>query len=137
MWLGHMARATEGNPAAAILRWRCPHWWRMCQELDGPTGWRHARTKWSRGPEDSVTAVKDRHLPEAAQDRKAWDKGRNAFMTAATRNCKWQRRRLRFGSRRRRSWGAFAPLFLPSISPPGALSRFVWVPLTLPGHSVQ
>lgn len=27
-WMGYMTRATEDSPAAAVLRWRCPVWWR-------------------------------------------------------------------------------------------------------------
>lgn len=85
MLIGHMARATDDNPAAAILRWRCPLWWRTYQELDGPMGSRHTRTNWTRGPEDIITTLKGPRWPEAARDRKAWDKNRSAFVAADTR----------------------------------------------------
>lgn len=55
-WMGHMTRATEDNPAAEVLHWRCPLWCRTCHDrLIGAT----------------PAAIKGIHWPEAAQDRKA------------------------------------------------------------------
>lgn len=114
--------------ARRVVRQKGPVWWRARQELEGPTGWRHARTNLPRGPGDSVTAIRGPHGPETAQDWKAWDKYRRAFIAAAT--SKWRsRRRLRYRRHRHR---LCCPFLLPPLSALGAACSLGGSPLPPP-----
>lgn len=53
---GHLARALADHPTGAVMRWRSPpSGGASCRGTMGE--WRHTRTNWHRGPDDSVTAI--------------------------------------------------------------------------------
>lgn len=99
-WMGHVARPTEDKSAAEVIRWRCPMWWRTCQELLAPMAGAAQAPMGTRGPEDSVASTCGPLWPGVAQGRRAWMTGKQAFVTAPTRQWKL-RQRCPFKGRRR------------------------------------
>lgn len=104
-WIGRIARALPGNPAVEVYMWLLAPTI-VVADVSGatpPSGWRHGRTNWIRGPQDSFFAVEARNWPSAAPDRHAWGNGVNNFAGQAMRKRQPARRLQRRLFRRRKA----------------------------------
>lgn len=83
-WVGQLARAQSGSPAAESYTSKLPLWWRTCQPRGAPRGWLHARTCWMGGTDDFVSAIKGPDWPSRIQGRRDRRAEANACIRAAT-----------------------------------------------------
>ena len=88
---GHVARQRVPHcPAACVLHWRSPSWWRSLQALAGSSHknlgeWRHPVSGWKRDTQCTLVEHYGVEWPALALDREAWRNGRQEFVSALRR----------------------------------------------------